>query len=95
VGAGRRGHEGHGPHDVGRRSAVSAGRGYPKRDIIFAFLADEEAGGGLGAKWLVENRPELFDGATEAVSEVGGYSITLKDDVRAYLVQTAEKGFAG
>jgi acetylornithine deacetylase/succinyl-diaminopimelate desuccinylase-like protein len=64
----------------------------PKRDIIFAFLADEEAGGGLGAKWLVENRPELFDGATEAVSEVGGYSITLKDDVRAYLVQTAEKG---
>ena len=64
----------------------------PRRDIIFAFLADEEAGGLFGAKWLVENRPELFEGATEAISEVGGYSITLKDDVRAYLVQTAEKG---
>jgi acetylornithine deacetylase/succinyl-diaminopimelate desuccinylase-like protein len=64
----------------------------PPRDIVFAFLADEEAGGFFGAKWLVENRPELFEGVTEAISEVGGFSITLKDDVRAYLVETAEKG---
>jgi acetylornithine deacetylase/succinyl-diaminopimelate desuccinylase-like protein len=64
----------------------------PRRDIIFAFVADEEAGGTYGAQWLVDNRPELFEGATEAIGEVGGYSITLKDDVRAYLVQTAEKG---
>ncbi len=64
----------------------------PRRDLIFAFLADEEAGGLFGAKWLVEHRPELFDGASEAISEVGGFSITLKDDVRAYLIETAEKG---
>ncbi|OKI36660.1 hypothetical protein A6A25_20900 [Saccharothrix sp. CB00851] len=64
----------------------------PPRDIVFAFLADEEAGGLFGAKWLVDNRPELFEGVTEAISEVGGFSITLKDDVRAYLVETAEKG---
>ncbi|XVS68222.1 M20/M25/M40 family metallo-hydrolase [Actinosynnema sp. CA-299493] len=64
----------------------------PPRDIVFAFLADEEAGGQFGAKWLVDNRPELFEGVTEAISEVGGFSITLKDDVRAYLVETAEKG---
>lgn len=64
----------------------------PPRDIVFAFLADEEAGGVYGAKWLVDNRPELFEGVTEAISEVGGFSITLKDDVRAYLVETAEKG---
>ncbi|MFT7840531.1 M20/M25/M40 family metallo-hydrolase [Saccharothrix sp. BKS2] len=64
----------------------------PPRDIVFAFLADEEAGGIWGAKWLVDNRPELFEGVTEAISEVGGFSITLKDDVRAYLVETAEKG---
>ncbi|MFD1147546.1 M20/M25/M40 family metallo-hydrolase [Saccharothrix hoggarensis] len=64
----------------------------PPRDIVFAFLADEEAGGLYGAKWLVDNRPELFEGVTEAISEVGGFSITLKDDVRAYLVETAEKG---
>lgn len=64
----------------------------PPRDLIFAFLADEEAGGKYGAQWLVDNRPELFEGATEAISEVGGFSITLKDDVRAYLIETAEKG---
>ncbi|MDQ0381651.1 M20/M25/M40 family metallo-hydrolase [Amycolatopsis thermophila] len=64
----------------------------PPRDIIFAFLADEEAGGKFGAQWLVENRRDLFEGATEAISEVGGFSINLKDDVRTYVVETAEKG---
>ncbi len=64
----------------------------PPRDLIFAFLADEEAGGTYGSQWLVDNRPELFEGATEAISEVGGFSITLKDNVRAYLIETAEKG---
>jgi acetylornithine deacetylase/succinyl-diaminopimelate desuccinylase-like protein len=64
----------------------------PPRDLIFAFLSDEEAGGLRGARWLVDNRPDLFEGATEAISEVGGFSITLRDDVRAYLVETAEKG---
>lgn len=64
----------------------------PPRDLVFAFVADEEAGGQFGAQWLVENQPELFEGVTEAISEVGGFSITLKDDVRAYLIETAEKG---
>jgi acetylornithine deacetylase/succinyl-diaminopimelate desuccinylase-like protein len=64
----------------------------PPRDLVFAFLADEEAGGVYGAQWLVEHRPDLFEGVTEAISEVGGFSITLKDDVRAYLIETAEKG---
>jgi acetylornithine deacetylase/succinyl-diaminopimelate desuccinylase-like protein len=64
----------------------------PPRDLVFAFVADEEAGGQFGAQWLVEHKPELFEGVTEAISEVGGFSITLKDDVRAYLIETAEKG---
>ena len=63
----------------------------PPRDLIFAFLADEEAGGVVGAQWLVTHRPELFAGATEAISEVGGFSVTLGGR-RAYLVETAEKG---
>ncbi len=63
----------------------------PPRDVILAMFADEEAGGALGARWAVENRPELFAGATEAVSEVGGFSIDV-DGRRAYLLQTAEKG---
>jgi acetylornithine deacetylase/succinyl-diaminopimelate desuccinylase-like protein len=64
----------------------------PERDIVFAFLADEEAGGWLGARWLIDHRPELFEGVTEAISEVGGFSYTVRDGVRAYLVETAEKG---
>ncbi|WZH37896.1 MAG: M20/M25/M40 family metallo-hydrolase [Microbacterium enclense] len=64
----------------------------PRRDLIFAFFADEEAGGVWGARWIVRNRPELFAGATEAISEVGGFSLPLPGDRRAYLVATAEKG---
>jgi acetylornithine deacetylase/succinyl-diaminopimelate desuccinylase-like protein len=62
----------------------------PARDLIVAFFADEEAGGVLGSHHLVDTRPELFQGATEAISEVGGYSITLGGQ-RAYLLQTGEK----
>lgn len=65
----------------------------PRRDLIVAFFADEEAGGRYGAQWLVSEHPELFAGAGEAISEVGGFS-TEVDGTRAYLVQTAEKGMA-
>jgi len=70
----------------------------PPRDIVFAFLADEEAGGKYGSHWLVEHRPELFEGCTEAVGEVGGFSLTVArpdgSDRRLYLLETAEKGIA-
>lgn len=62
----------------------------PERELIVAFFADEEDGGKLGAHWAVDNKPELFAGATEAISEVGGYSINI-DGHRAYLLQTGEK----
>jgi acetylornithine deacetylase/succinyl-diaminopimelate desuccinylase-like protein len=70
----------------------------PPRDLVFAFLADEEAGGKYGAGWLVKNRPDLFEGCTEAVGEVGGFSLTLPDrqgdPARFYLIEAAEKGMA-
>lgn len=65
----------------------------PRRDIILAFFGDEEAGGVYGSDWIVTHRPELFDGATEAISEVGGFSATVAGK-RAYFLQTAEKGIA-
>ncbi len=65
----------------------------PARDVVLAMFADEEAGGTYGARWAVDHRPELFEGASEAISEVGGFSVTVGDR-RAYLVQTAEKGLA-
>src|SRR3954449_354168 len=66
----------------------------PPRDIVLAYVADEEAGGRLGARFLVDEHPDLFEGCTEAISEVGGFSITVRDGLRLYLVQTAEKGLA-
>ena len=73
------------------RARMRAGRP-PARDVVLAFVADEEAGGGLGARWLVEHRPDLFEGCTEAIGEVGGYSATLPGGRRLYLVETAQKG---
>ena len=68
----------------------------PPRDLLFAFVADEENGGKYGAQWLVDNRPDLFDGVTEAVGEVGGFSLTVPrrdgGERRLYLIETAEKG---
>lgn len=67
----------------------------PRRDLVFAFLADEEAGGTWGAAWLVEHRPDLFAGAGDAISEVGGFSVPFTPGRRAYLLATAEKGIGG
>lgn len=64
----------------------------PPRDLVFAFVSDEEAGGFQGARWLVDHRPDLFEGVTEAVGEVGGFSVSFGDATRAYLIGTAEKG---
>ena len=65
----------------------------PKRAITLAFTADEEAGSLQGAHPLVDSRPEWFEGCTEAVGEVGGFSTTIAGR-RLYLVETAEKGLA-
>ncbi|MGC5628081.1 M20/M25/M40 family metallo-hydrolase [Georgenia sp. Z1344] len=65
----------------------------PPRDLVVGLLADEEAGGKFGAHWLVDNRPDVFEGATEAISEVGGFSAQIAGQ-RVYLLQTAEKGLA-
>jgi acetylornithine deacetylase/succinyl-diaminopimelate desuccinylase-like protein len=65
----------------------------PPRDLVLAFPADEEAGGEYGAGHLVAEHAEEFEGVSEAVSEVGGFSVDLAGR-RAYLLQTAEKGIA-
>ncbi|WP_029149697.1 M20/M25/M40 family metallo-hydrolase [Microbacterium indicum] len=62
----------------------------PARDLVLVFFSDEENGGIEGSMRVVEDRPEWFAGATEAISEVGGYSIPVGDD-SAYLLQVGEK----
>jgi acetylornithine deacetylase/succinyl-diaminopimelate desuccinylase-like protein len=72
------------------RELVRSGE-QPPRDLVVAFLADEEAGGVHGASYVTKARREVLDGVSEAISEVGGYSTQIAGR-RAYLLQTAEKG---
>jgi acetylornithine deacetylase/succinyl-diaminopimelate desuccinylase-like protein len=62
--------------------------------VVLSFMADEEAGGVFGAHWLVDKHKHLFEGCTEAIGEVGGFSLTVNDDLRLYLIETAQKGIA-
>jgi acetylornithine deacetylase/succinyl-diaminopimelate desuccinylase-like protein len=64
----------------------------PERDIVLAFFADEEAGSIYGSHFMVDKHPDVFSGCTEAISEVGGFSVTLPNGKRLYLIETAEKG---
>jgi len=65
----------------------------PPRDIVLAFVSDEEAGGQHGSTFLIEHHAGLFADCTEAIGEVGGFSLSLDESTRLYLIQTAEKGF--
>lgn len=60
------------------------------KDLIFLAVADEEAGGGQGAEWLLEAHPELFTGV-EAVLNEGGNNRTLQGHVAVWGVEVAQK----
>ena len=70
----------------------------PRRDIVLAFVADEEDSGEWGAHWLVEEHRDLFADCAAAIGESGGYTVraTHADghEVRLYPVATAERGTA-
>lgn len=65
----------------------------PRRSLLLAFFADEEAAGTMGAQWVVREHPEIFDGMTHALSEVGGWSVPVAGR-RLYPIAVAEKGVA-
>ena len=64
----------------------------PPRDIVLAFFADEEAGSIYGSRYMVKEHPEVFQGCSEAISEVGGFSVTLSNGKRLYMIEAAQKG---
>lgn len=64
----------------------------PPRNIVLAFFADEEAGMTYGSRWMAAHHPEVFAGCSEAISEVGGFSVTVGDGKRLYFVEAAQKG---
>ena len=65
-------------------------RGGAPGDLVLAALADEEAGGIVGAKWLVDAHPELFTGVRHAVGESGGVALHLGGR-RFYPIMVSEK----
>ncbi|MER6824643.1 M20/M25/M40 family metallo-hydrolase [Streptosporangium sp. NPDC000563] len=75
------------------RQRLAEGR-RPPRDVVLAFTADEEAGGNYGAQWLADEHKGLFDGCSEAIGEVGGFSVSVDEARRLYLIEAAEKGIA-
>jgi acetylornithine deacetylase/succinyl-diaminopimelate desuccinylase-like protein len=74
------------------RARARTGR-VPNRPLVLCFTADEEAGGIKGARFLVENHREHFEGVKEAIGEVGGFSTNIRGR-RLYLIEAAEKGMA-
>jgi acetylornithine deacetylase/succinyl-diaminopimelate desuccinylase-like protein len=66
----------------------------PPRDIVLAFTADEEDTAAYGARWLVEQHPELFRGCTEAIGESGAFTFHADGQTRLYPVASAERGTA-
>jgi acetylornithine deacetylase/succinyl-diaminopimelate desuccinylase-like protein len=62
-----------------------------ERDVIFAAVADEEAGCDLGSRFLVEQHRAMVE-AEFAIGEGGGFSLHLGDST-FYPIQVAEKGF--
>lgn len=71
----------------------------PRRPIVLAFTADEEASAECGAGYLADAHAELFAGCTEGVSEAGGFTFFGGDagplkDVRIYPIAAGERGTA-
>jgi acetylornithine deacetylase/succinyl-diaminopimelate desuccinylase-like protein len=59
-------------------------------DVIFAAVSDEEALGGVGAKYLVEEHAAEFGGVRYALGEFGGFTLTVTKK-RFFPIQVAEK----
>jgi acetylornithine deacetylase/succinyl-diaminopimelate desuccinylase-like protein len=59
-------------------------------DLVLLVLSDEEAGGNLGARFLVQEHPELFEGMRYALGEFGGFTLHVGGK-RFYPIQVAEK----
>jgi acetylornithine deacetylase/succinyl-diaminopimelate desuccinylase-like protein len=77
--------------DLGLILALKSAGVALERDLIVAAVADEEAGSELGARYLVENHPELVR-AGFVLNETGGFTLFMGER-RFYPIQVAEKGF--
>ena len=66
----------------------------PRRDLVLAFTADEEASAEDGAGFLADRHPGLFEGCTEAIGESGAYTFHDGAGRQLYPVAAGERGTA-
>ncbi|MFE1507154.1 M20/M25/M40 family metallo-hydrolase [Streptomyces sp. NPDC058726] len=66
----------------------------PRRDIVVAFTADEEASAEDGSGFLADRHAHLFEGCTEGVSESGAFTFHDGDGRQLYPIAAGERGTA-
>ncbi|WP_320778589.1 M20/M25/M40 family metallo-hydrolase [Streptomyces sp. CRN 30] len=66
----------------------------PRRDVVIAFTADEEASAEDGSGFLADEHPELFEGCTEGVSESGAFTFHDGAGRQLYPISAGERGTA-
>ncbi|MEV3857221.1 M20/M25/M40 family metallo-hydrolase [Streptomyces sp. NPDC050095] len=64
----------------------------PRRDIVIAFTADEEASAEDGSGFLADQHPELFEGCTEGISESGAFTFHDGSGRQIYPIGAGERG---
>ncbi|WP_250293471.1 M20/M25/M40 family metallo-hydrolase [Streptomyces atroolivaceus] len=64
----------------------------PRRDIVIAYTADEEASAHDGAGFLADRHPGLFEGCTEGISESGAFTFHAGPGMSLYPVAAGERG---
>lgn len=66
----------------------------PRRDIVLAYTADEEASAEDGSGFLADHHPGLFEGCTEGISESGAFSFHPAPGMTLYPIAAGERGTA-
>ncbi|MER7177331.1 M20/M25/M40 family metallo-hydrolase [Streptomyces mesophilus] len=64
----------------------------PRRDLVIAFTADEEASAEDGSGFLADRHAGLFEGCTEGISESGAFTFHAAPGMRLYPIAAGERG---
>ncbi|MEU6530277.1 M20/M25/M40 family metallo-hydrolase [Streptomyces sp. NPDC046928] len=64
----------------------------PRRDIVIAFTADEEASAEDGSGFLADRHAALFEGCTEGISESGAFTFHDGSGRQIYPISAGERG---
>lgn len=92
LGPRRHRHEEHGRDGPRRRPVLGQGGIRPRRDIVIAYTADEEASADDGSGFLADQHAALFEGCTEGISESGAFTFHAGPNMPLYPIAAGERG---